>query len=144
VTAYRIDTSNGTLSAFQTLSMTPPNVAKPKAPDKGGGDIHITPDNRFLYASNRAPDIITVFSVDSLSGMLTQVAQYPTVSTPRAFDIDPTGKYIYVGGQSSGKLDAYRIDQATGQLTKLNTYDAGESLVWVLIVQMNPAGKTIN
>ena len=34
VTAYQIDTSDGTLSAFQTRSIIPPNVARPKAPNK--------------------------------------------------------------------------------------------------------------
>ena len=90
-----------------------------------------------MYATNRDPDEIVAFSVDSLSGMLTPVAQYPTERMPRAFDIDPSGNFIYVGGQSSGKLAAYRIDTSNGQLTHIHTYDVGESLVWVLIIQVN-------
>jgi 6-phosphogluconolactonase len=136
VTAYRIDTSNGTLTAFQTLSLVPPNVAKPKAPNKGGADIHLTPDNRFLYATNRDPDELVAFSVDQVSGILTMLAHYPTESMPRAFYIDPTGKFMYVGGQSSGKLAAYRIDASTGQLTHIHTYHVGTSIVWVLLVQI--------
>ena len=138
VTVYRIDSATGTLSPIQALSVIPPGAARPIAPNKGGGDIHLTPDNRYLYATNRDPDTITAFSVDSSSGLLTRVVQYPTESTPRAFDIDPTGNFIYVGGQTSGKLAAYRIDSSTGQLTHIKTYDVGESLVWVLLVRIHP------
>jgi len=144
VTVYRMDTVKRTLSAIQTLSLIPPNVARPKAPNKGGADIHLTPDNRFLYASNRNPDNIVAFSVDASSGMLTLIARYSLEGTPRAFDIDPTGKFIYVGGQTSGKLTAFRIDTSSGNLIRLHTYDAGESLVWVLIVQIDAELPTKN
>ena len=142
VTVYRIDTLKKTLSAIQTLSLIPPNIARPIAPNKGGADIHLTPDNRFLYASNRDPDNIVAFSVDASSGMLTLIAQYALEGTPRAFDIDPTGKFIYVGGQTSGKLTVFRIDTSNGKLIHLHTYDVGESLVWVFIVQMDAESST--
>ena len=137
VTAYRIDTTDGTLSAFQTMSMVPPHVEKPITPNKGGADIHLTPDHRFLYATNRDPDELVAFSVDPSSGMLTPVAQYPTEKTPRAFEIDPTGNFLYVGGQTSGNLAAYRVDSSDGHLTHIRTYHIGSSLVWVLIVQVH-------
>lgn len=142
VTVYQVDTLNKTLSAIQTLSLVPPNSARPKAPNKGGADIHLTPDTRFLYASNRDPDNIIAFSVDASSGRLTLIAQYSLEGTPRAFDIDPTGKFIYVGGQTSGKLTAFRIDTSDGNLIRLHTYDVGESLVWVLIVQIDAESST--
>ena len=137
VTVYRIDTIKRTLSSIQTLFLILPNVPRPKAPNKGGADKHLTSDNRFLYASNRDPNNIGAFSVNASSEMLTLIALYSLEGTPRAFDIDPTGKFIYVGGQISGKLTVFRIDTSNGNLIRLHTYDARESLVWVLIVQMN-------
>jgi 6-phosphogluconolactonase len=74
--------------------------------------------------------------------MLTLIAQYALEGTPRAFDIDPTGKFIYVGGQTSGKLTVFRIDTSNGKLIHLHTYDVGESLVWVFIVQMDAESST--
>jgi 6-phosphogluconolactonase (cycloisomerase 2 family) len=46
-----------------------------------------------------------------------------------------------VGGQSSGKLTAYRIDQNTGLLFTVQTYHGGDSLVWVLVVELHHANE---
>ncbi len=136
VTAYQLD-PEGRLAAFQSLSTLPPQFTG----HNSAADIHLTPDNRFLYASNRGDESIAAFAVDSVSGSLTSVGIYATEKTPRAFDIDPDGNYLYVGGQGSGKLAAYRIDHRTGQLTLLKTYDVGNHPAWVIIVPMNTLEK---
>jgi 6-phosphogluconolactonase len=137
VTAYHFDTSNGTLSAFQSLSMLPKDFAGINK----AADIHLTPDNRFLYASNRGHESIAGYSIDSVTGRMTSIGNFATEKSPREFDIDPQGKFLYAGGQSSGRIAAYCIDKRTGWLTLLNTYEVGRNPAWVLIVQIDNNNK---
>jgi 6-phosphogluconolactonase len=132
VTAYRFNPSHGTLSAFQSLSMLPKNFSG----QNKAADIHLTPDNRFLYASNRGHESIAAYSIDSISGTMTFLGNFATEKSPRSFDIDPDGKFLYAGGQGSGNLAAYRIDHLNGTLTLFDTYYVGNHPAWVMIVRM--------
>ncbi len=141
VTAFRIDTSKGTLAPMQTLSMQPGDPhGLAIAANTGGADVHLTPDGRFLYATNRGPDSIAACGLDPATGAMTSIAQYPTEKMPRSFAIDPAGNFLYAGGQTSGKVSAYRIDTVTGRLSFLKSYTIGSNPVWVLIVRTNAQG----
>jgi 6-phosphogluconolactonase len=133
VTAYKENTENGTLHPIQSLSLLPADFNGASS----AADIHLTPDNRFLYVSNRGHESITIISVDSLSGWMKFLHCTATEKTPRSFDIDPDGKFLYAGGQGSGKLAAYRLDRADGALQRFQTYDVGSFPVWVLVVRMD-------
>jgi 6-phosphogluconolactonase len=128
VTAYKFDSANGTLEAFQTLSTLPD--------DWTGGNscaqIHISPSGEFLYASNRGHHSIAIYSVDPDSGEITSLGQKKTVGTPRAFDIDPTGNYMLVSGLDNGDLATYKIE-SSGQLTHLATQPVGNEPMWLHI-----------
>ncbi|WP_396635734.1 lactonase family protein [Maribacter sp. R77961] len=85
-------------------------------------DIHISPDGKFLYASNRGPkeDSIAIFSIDQETGKLLLVGHEPTYGKhPRNFCIDPSGKFLLVANQFSDKVVIYRRDLETGELIKL-------------------------
>jgi 6-phosphogluconolactonase len=129
VTAYRFEPATGTLSPFQTLSTLPEGFEGSNT----CAQIHLTPSGEHLYAANRGHDSIACFGVDPVSGRLTALGQQPTEPTPRTFGIDPQGRYLYAAGQGTGRLAAYRID-AQGTLEPLDTYDAGERPMWVLIM----------
>lgn len=132
VTAYRLN-PDGALSEFQTLSSLPRDFVGTNT----GADIHVTPDGRFLYASNRGHESIAAFSVDAVTGRLISVGYFPTEKTPRSFSIDPSGKFLYAGGQGSGRISAYRIDEQNGRLALLTTYDAGKNPVWILTMRVD-------
>jgi len=100
-------------------------------------DIHLTPDGRFLYASERTTSTLAAFSVDPKTGMLTSIDSYPTEKQPRAFNIDPTGRYLLAVGQLSNSMTSYAIDKATGKLTKLREYPVGKNPNWVEIVSLS-------
>jgi 6-phosphogluconolactonase len=133
VTAFRLDSSYGTLEALQTLSTLPQDFVGQSA----AADVHLTPDGRFLYASNRGHESIAAFSVDTLSGHLTQIGHFATEKTPRSFAIDHSGRFLYSGGQGSGRIAAYRIDAKSGNLGQFETYDAGKNPVWILTVKVD-------
>jgi 6-phosphogluconolactonase len=97
-------------------------------------DIHLTPDGKFLYASERTSSTLAAFSVDPKTGMLTSIDSYPTEKQPRGFNIDPTGRYLLAVGQLSNSLTAYAIDKTTGKLSKLKEYPMGKNPNWVEIV----------
>lgn len=96
--------------------------------------IHVDPQARFLYVSNRGHDSIAVFAIDPESGKLHAVGHQLTEPTPRVFNIDETGTLLFVGGLGSGKLATYRINQETGTLSPLANYTVGEKPMWVLFI----------
>jgi len=100
-------------------------------------DIHLTPDGKFLYASERTTSTLAAFSVDSRTGLLTLIDSYPTEKQPRAFNIDPTGRYLLSVGQLSNSMTSYAIDKTTGKLTKLKEYPVGKNPNWVEIVSFS-------
>ncbi len=97
-------------------------------------DIHLTPDGKYLYASERTTSTLAAFGVDAKTGALTSIDSYPTEKQPRAFNIDPSGRYLLAVGQLSNSLTTYSIDKASGKLTKLKEYPMGKNPNWVEFV----------
>jgi 6-phosphogluconolactonase len=114
VSAFAVDRLRGNLIEMQTLPALP---REPTAADSGA-DIHVSPDGRFLYCSNRGHDSIAAFKVDARSGKLTFVAHESTGGkTPRNFAIDPTGAFLLVANQNSDSIVTFRRDINTGRLS---------------------------
>jgi 6-phosphogluconolactonase len=132
VTAYRFDTSTGTLTALQTMSTLPPDYTG----QNSCSQIQITASGKFLYAPNRGHNSIAGFAVDAITGLLTSIGQAPSEPVPRAFSLDPEGKFLYAAGLESGHLAAYRIDQDCGVLQPLKTYPVGARPMWVMLIRL--------
>jgi 6-phosphogluconolactonase len=114
VTAFSIDLQAGTLKRLQSVSTVPKDFKG----ENDNAEIHILPNGKFLYASNRGHDSIAVFAIDSKSATLTPIEHVPTQGkTPRNFEIDPTGKFLFAENQESNNFVIFRIDQNTGRLT---------------------------
>lgn len=85
---------------------------------KGSADIHISPDGKFLYASNRLQaDGIAIFSIHPETGMLTKKGYQLTGIHPRNFIITPNGKYLLLACRDSNVIQVYERDADTGLLT---------------------------
>jgi 6-phosphogluconolactonase (cycloisomerase 2 family) len=85
---------------------------------RGSADIHVSPNGRFLYASNRLEaDGIAIFKIDSQDGTLTKVGYQSTAKHPRNFAITPNGKFLLVAGRDDNVIQVYSIDKETGLLT---------------------------
>lgn len=127
------DAASGTLRAStQTISALPADFAG----TPWGADIHLTPDGRFLYASERTTSTLAAFRVDGASGALTAIASYPTETQPRAFAIDPSGRFLVSVGQLSDRLSIHAIDRGSGALSRLKDYPVGKNPNWVEIVAL--------
>jgi 6-phosphogluconolactonase len=117
VTQFAWDSTKGTLKELQMISTLPPDF-------KGlntDAEINLSPDGKFLYASDRGLDAITTFSVDPADGHLTALDYTPTQGkTPRNFSLDPTGHWLIASNQDSNTVLVLKRDEKTGKLSPTN------------------------
>jgi 6-phosphogluconolactonase len=151
VTTLSLDGNTGLLTERGSVSGLPPDSKlQPGAPrgavggpgvaprntdnDVWAADIHLTPDEKFLYISERTTSTLAAFSVDAATGKLAYLASTPTEKQPRGFAIDPRGRFLVAAGEKSPTISVYAIDQASGTLRLLQKYPAGKGANWVEIV----------
>jgi len=103
-------------------------------PPFAAADLHITPDGRFLYASERASHTLAGFAIDARSGTLASIGNFPTEQQPRSFNIDPRGRYLLAFGQMSNSMTSYAINQETGALIPQHRFGMGKNPNWVEII----------
>ncbi|WP_259460845.1 beta-propeller fold lactonase family protein [Paraburkholderia sp. BL23I1N1] len=128
------DGARDTVKPVQTISILPPNFWGDKP---WGADLHLTPDGRFLYASERTSSTLAAYKISAASGKLTRIGTFQTEKQPRGFNIDPSGQYLLAVGQLSTNLSAYRIDCKTGALSAIGQYPVGKGANWVEIVEFD-------
>ncbi|MFM6926670.1 MAG: lactonase family protein [Ferruginibacter sp.] len=123
---------NGKLKQKQRISTMPAGDTS----FAGSADIHVSPDGRFLYASNRAEaNTIAIFSINQQNGKLTLIGHQSTLGkTPRNFSFDPSGNFLLVANQNSDTIVVFKINRETGMLTDTgNRIEAGKPvcLKWI-------------
>jgi len=85
---------------------------------RGGADIHLSPDGRFLYSSNRLKaEGIAIYAVDNHTGLLSRIGYQPTAAHPRQFNITPNGQYLLCCCRDSDKIQVFQRDIKTGLLS---------------------------
>jgi 6-phosphogluconolactonase len=112
VVCYKVNGTN--LKFVQRISSHPSDFKG----TIGSADIHVSPDNKFLYCSNRGDaNSIAIFAVDKNTGTLTNVGFHSTLGkSPRNFNFDPSGNFLLVANQNSDEIVIFKIDKATGLL----------------------------
>jgi 3-carboxymuconate cyclase len=120
---YLIQELDGTLTVMQMNQgklkmLQETSVVKKSNIVTGAADIHLSPDGKFLYATNRGTaNDISWFSVGK-NGTLTYKNQVSTNGDgPRNFTISPDGKYVLVGNQKTDNIVIFKRNAITGQLT---------------------------
>jgi len=130
---FPYDAASGRLSKeTQVASAVPPGFAG----KRWAADIHLTPDGKFLYASERTSSTLAAFRVDAHSGALVPIASYPTETQPRGFAIDPSGRTLLAVGQLSNSLTAHAIDPDSGALRALARYPVGKNPNWIEMARL--------
>lgn len=122
------DKKTDTAKPIQTISILPPDFGDGKP---WGADLHLTPNGKFLYVSERTSSTLGGYRVDRHSGKLVRMGTWETENQPRGFGIDPSGKYLFATGQVSNHVSSYRIDSKTGALTAKGRYETGKNPNWV-------------
>lgn len=115
VSVLAYDAETGALSEVQTLSTLPDGFEGLNI----SADVHVHPNGRFLYVSNRGDsDNLAIFAIDEETGLLGLAGyQDEGVVWPRNFAIDPSGEYLLVAKRRADEITVFHIDQATGLLT---------------------------
>jgi 6-phosphogluconolactonase len=133
IDVLELDRSAGTLRGVSVAQMLPRGFAS-GAP--WAADLHLTPDGRFLFASERRSSTIASFAVDAQSGALAPIESLATEKEPRGFAISPDGRFLVAVGQASNRLSRYAIDRESGALAKLGDQPIGANPNWVEIVEL--------
>lgn len=119
--AYLMSELSGRVTAFQYANgrLTEiQHIESDTVGARGGADIHLSPDGRFLYSSNRLKaDGIAIFAIDQQTGLLTKVGYQPTGSHPRHFNLTPNGRYLLCACRDSDVIQVFLRDTKTGLLT---------------------------
>lgn len=106
-----MDYDAGVLTARQVVECDPLHA-------RGSADIRLSPDGRFLYASNRLQgDGVALFSVAE-DGTLSRIGYTLTGIHPRNIRLTPNGKFLLVACRDSDCVEVYRIDPRTGLLAE--------------------------
>lgn len=115
VTACTWDSEAGVLHELQSLTALPEGFTG----ENTAADIHVTPNGKFLYISNRGDNSLAAFKVNGHSGKLTPIGRFSCGGNwPRNFAIDPTGRFLLVANQKSCDAAVFRIGE-DGNLTQV-------------------------
>jgi 6-phosphogluconolactonase (cycloisomerase 2 family) len=140
---YSINELSGTVSVFgydRKINSLIQTVASDTTPGKGGkgsADIHISPDGKFLYASNRLKaDGIAIFSIDPNDGKLIKVGYQETGIHPRNFILTPSGDFLLCANRDSNNIQVFKRNAETGMLIdtgKVIQADKPVCLKWIAL-----------
>ncbi|MDQ5980678.1 MAG: 6-phosphogluconolactonase [Verrucomicrobiota bacterium] len=115
VETFSVDAATGALTRVQAVATLPDDFTG----ENTCAEIRLSPDERFVYGSNRGHDSLAVFSRDAASGKLSLVEIVPTGGKhPRNFNLSPDGRWLVCGNRDSDNVTVFARDAATGRLTR--------------------------
>ena len=107
----RFDHVDGTLVLRQLVDLAALDERKAHSP----GALHLAPDGRFLYVSDRAEtNQIRVFALRDHQSLEEIQRRDSEGREPREFAIDPSGNYLLVANQRSDSLVVMQRDPDSG------------------------------
>jgi len=121
------DAASGELTPVGSASVLPPGFTG----EPWAADLHLAPDGRFLYASERRSSTLSIFAADAASGALSLRGQAATEAQPRGFGLTPDGRFLVAAGQQSHQLSLYAVDAMQGGLTLVDRCATGRGPNWV-------------
>lgn len=114
VSVFDYDPESGSLTETQTITTLPSSFSDWNST----ADIHVHPNGKFLYGSNRGHNSIVSYSIDDDSGQLSFLAHTSVEGEfPRNFALSPTGGKAYVANQNSNSITLFDLNDETGALT---------------------------
>ena len=113
ITVFAYDQEVGAMNELQTIPTLPPDFE----PTSHTADVHVHPNGKFVYGSNRGHDSIVIYGVNDADGTLTFFGHQSTLGeVPRNFVIDPTGTFLLAANQDTDSIVTFRIDAESGEL----------------------------
>lgn len=139
VSEYAITQTGASAGALTLLSTTP--VPTGATPFFGTTDV-----NGHIFVANSGDKTVSVFSINSSTGLLIQVgSKFPVAAASTVFNVltDPTGKYLYIldSPATAGQVFAYNLDSTGAITTQIGTAQAtGQSPIGMAI---DPTGALL-
>ena len=110
VSVFSVDTVDGALTRVQTLSTLPADFDGWNTV----ADIHLAPDGKRLYVSNRGHNSLAVFSVSEDGTLVADGHVGVEGEHPRNFMVDPVGEFLLVANRDTDNIT--RLLAAGGEL----------------------------
>ncbi len=112
VTVFAWDATPGTLTELQTIATLPDDWTG----ESYCADLAITPNARWLHATNRGHDSITAYSIAD-DGRLTLIGTCPSGGKePQNLVLAPGGEVLLCANMKSDSIAIFRIDAKSGRL----------------------------
>jgi 6-phosphogluconolactonase len=136
------DPATGALTASSDSPQTTLRAGRPTPSLQAAADVLISPDGRYLYASNRATPLgagdnsIAIFSLDA-AGVLSPAFEWADsgINFPRHMDFSPDASILLVANQHAGSISSFARDVSSGTLIQVGAADtpdiAKPSFVWL-------------
>jgi len=122
--SYRYHSDIGIFEELQTVPTLPQDFKS----ENLCADIHISPNGKYLYASNRGHDSIACFFINENTGRLTYQNHTSTEGRePRNFAIDPNDAFLRTANQKTHNIVTLKIDSISGELFKTG-HEVGVSM----------------
>lgn len=109
ISAYTYDPMNITLREEQPLTTLPPG-----APQSLVADLHVSPDGRRAYVSNRGHDSIATFDIAADGDLSPGPIASCGGCWPRHFNLAPGGEFLLVANQRSGEIAVLPLGSTLG------------------------------
>ncbi|KVN45647.1 3-carboxymuconate cyclase [Burkholderia territorii] len=105
----------------------------PTVPAVWAADLHLTPDERFAYVSERTSSQLLCYRRDA-DGTFESAHATATETQPRGFAIDPSGRWLVACGEQSESVAVYAIAPDDGALSLRARVAGGRGANWVAII----------
>lgn len=117
VTTFAWDAANGTAKRLSTVPTLSEETKAAEAMN-AAAEILVHPNGKFVYASNRGNDTVTVFQADPETSVLKPVqVQSVRGAFPRNINLAPGSGWLLAAGQDSNTVSVHKLDSMSGKLT---------------------------
>jgi 6-phosphogluconolactonase len=86
--------------------------------------VAVDPTGKFAYVANSTTDNVSMYTVNTTTGILTPNGMIAAGSNPVSIVVHPSGKFVYVANDTeifTSNLSIYKIDPNTGILTSIGS-----------------------
>lgn len=115
IAAYSFDRKTGEIKELNMISVEPEKY-EPRDYNNFGActhpaDVHVNPDGKYVYSSNRGHNSISKFSIEENGALRYEYSLASQGVTPRTFAISPDGKFMLVANQDTNTVFTWALDE---------------------------------
>jgi len=146
VSTYRYDENEGSLTLVGTTNGIPVaelNLRNRLNEHAGSedtrqpiwaADIHVSPDGKYLYVSERTRSVVATLKLDESSGLPTFAGLTEVETQPRGFNLSEDGRFMVVAGEKALSIGLYQLNAETGLAKKVDDAPTDAGANWVEII----------